>query len=246
MNESSDRERIKALAAGFVADDLTPEEAEEFRQLLVNNPELVQEIDDLQEVLRQLLDGFTEVEAPPHLLPNILNQAEAAGSRMAAIERSGRSWRRIAGSLAALFVVALGFDNYRLRQELGQAHAVSTLLQNAETRLFTFQGVNSLDTASGSIIMNPEQQKVVMLVQNLPAPPPGQVYLLWAIVDNKKLPCGEVKPYAWGDSTSRLPFTPEMYRDFYHPQFSGLVVTLETDRNSARPTGPVVMQSSQI
>ncbi|YAF94717.1 MAG: anti-sigma factor domain-containing protein [Nodularia sp. CChRGM 3473] len=260
MNKSFDPEHIKNLAAGFVVDDLTPEEAQEFQLLLDEHPELIAEIDDLQEVLRQVLDGFTEVEAPAHLLPKILEQAENSTTQATVVKRSPLRWRRIAGSIAALFVVLLGVDYYRLRQNLNivtaekqrlrqdfaQAQAVKSLLQNSQTRLFTFQSVSSTNNSSGSIVINPEQQKAVMVFQNLPAPPPGHVYFLWTIVKNEKLPCGEVKPYSWGTAAFELPFTPQMYREFSHPQFSGLIVTLETDANVSRPTGTVVMQSSQI
>ncbi|MEA5505292.1 anti-sigma factor [Halotia wernerae UHCC 0503] len=276
MNKSFDLEHIKNLAAGFVVDDLTPEEAEEFRLLLDQHPELVVEVEDLQEILRQVLDGFIEVEAPAHLLPKILEQAESSTRQDTVVKRidkstlgrysagvAGRSpllWTKIAGSIAALFMVLLGVDNYRLRQNLGvvtadnqrlrqdftQAQVVKTMLQNDQTRLFTFKGVNSADVASGSIVINPEQQKAVMIFQNLPAPPPGHVYLLWTVVASEKLPCGEVKPYSWGNASYELPFTPQMYREFSHPQFSGLIVTLETNANVSRPTGTIVMQSSQI
>ena len=268
MNKSFDSEYMKNLAAGFVVDDLTPEEAAEFRLLLDQHPELVDEVEDLQEVLQQVLDGFTEVEAPAHLLPTILAQAESSTRQTNVVEGNfprvatpqPRRWIKIAGSIAALFVVVLGVDNYRLRQNLGvvtadnqrlrqdftQAQVVKNLLQNSQTRLFTFQGVKSTDNSSGSVIINPEQQKAVMVFQNLSAPPPGYFYFLWTVVANEKLPCGEVKPYAWGTASHELPFTPQMYSEFYHPQFSGLVVTLETDPNVSRPTGTVVMQSSQI
>ncbi len=260
MNESLDLERIKNLAAGFVVDDLAPEEAEEFRQLLAQHPELVNQVEDLQEVLRQVLDGFTEVEAPAHLLPAILKAAEGTMSQTAVVKRQPLRWERIAVSVAALFVVVLGVDYYRLRQNLGvvtadnqrlrqefaQAQAVKTLLQEPTTRLFTFKAVNSTHNASGSIVMNPEQQKAVMVVRNLPAPPPGRVYFLWTIVANQKLPCGEIKPYAWKNFSYEMPSMPTMYREFYDPKFSGLIVTLETDPKVSRPIGPVVMQSTQI
>ncbi|MBW4646520.1 MAG: anti-sigma factor [Goleter apudmare HA4340-LM2] len=260
MNKSFDPEHIKNLAAGFVVDDLTPEETQKFQLLLNEHPELIAEIDDLQEVLRQVLDGFTEVEAPTHLLPKILAQAEKSTTQAPVVKQTPLRWRRIAGSIAALFVVVLGVDYYRLRQNLSivtaenqrlrqdfvQAQAVKSLLQNSQTRLFTFESVNSTSNSSGSIVINPQQQKAVMVFQNLPAPPPGHVYFLWTIVKNQKLPCGEVKPYSWGTASLELPFTTQMYQEFSHPQFSGLIVTLETDTNVSRPTGTVVMQSSQI
>ncbi|MBD2346969.1 anti-sigma factor [Anabaena subtropica] len=268
MSKSFDSEHIKNLAAGFVVDDLTPEEAKEFQMLLDEHPELIAEVDDLQEVLRQVLDGFTEVEAPAHLLPKILEQVENSTTQAPVIQGNYPRvptltpwrWTKIAGSIAALFMVVLGVDNYRLRQNLSvvtaenrrlsqdfaQAQVVKTMLQNDETRLFTFKGVNSKDSSSGSIVINPEQQKAVMVFRNLPAPPPGHVYFLWTIVASEKLPCGEVKPYSWGSASFELPFTPQMYQEFSHPQFSGLIVTLETNPNVSRPTGTIVMQSSHI
>jgi Anti-sigma-K factor rskA len=276
MNKSFDSEYIKNLAAGFVVDDLTPEEAEEFRLLLDEHPELIAEVEDLQEVLRQVLDGFITVEPPAHLLPKILSQVDAITpqttvnniqvkeNNQTALRRLSRRWVKMAGSIAALLVVVLGIDNYRLRQNLGlltaenqrlrqdfaQAQAVKSLLQNSQTRLFTFEAVNSrnnnTNNSSGSVIINPQKQKAVMVFQNLPAPPPGYVYLLWTVINNEKFPCGQVKPDSWGTASFELQFTNQMYREFYHPQFSGLVVTQETDANVSRPTGTVVMQSSQI
>jgi anti-sigma-K factor RskA len=268
MNESLDLEHIQNLAAGFVVDDLTPEEAEEFRLLLAKHPEVVVEVEELQEILRQVLDGFTEVEAPAHLLPKILELAEGSTQQSTVINETDNSapvlsrfrWRRIALGIAALFVVILGVDNYRLRQnlsiatadnqrlrqEFAQAQEVKTLLENPQTRLLTLTGVNSEDVGSGSIIVNPEKHKAVMVFQNLPAPPPGHVYFLWTVVASEKLPCGKVKPYSWGKTSLELPLTPSMYREIYHPQFSGLMVTLETNPNTSRPTGPIVMRSLQI
>jgi Anti-sigma-K factor rskA len=277
MNKSFDSEYIKNLAAGFVVDDLTPEEAEEFRLLLDQHPELITEVEDLQEVLRQVVDGFIEVEPPADLLGKILSQAEVITTQKTnindipiqqqnnlVIPKKSQKWTKIATSIAALLVIFLGLDYYRLRQNLSgaiaenqklrqdfaQVQEVKNLLQNSQTRLFTFEAVNSKnnipDNASGSIVINPQKQKAVMVFQNLPAPPSGQVYLLWTIVADRKFPCGQVKPYSWGTASLELPFTEQMYQEFSHPQFSGLVVTLEKDPNVTRPTGTVVMKSSQI
>ena len=281
MNKSFDSEHIKNLAAGFVVDDLSPEEAEEFRPLLNEHPELIAEVEDLQEVLRQVVDGFIAVEPPTDLLGKILSQAQVMTTQQSNINdipipqqnnllipKKSQKWTKIAGSIAALVVVILGVDNYRLRQNLGfisadnqklrqdfaQAQTVKNMLQNSQTRLYTFAATSSTnnstnnitDNTSGSIVINPEKQKAVMIFQNLPAPPPGKVYLLWTVIADKKLPCGQVKPYSWGTASYELPFTEQMYKEFSHPQFSGLVVTLETDAKVSRPTGKVMMQSEQI
>ncbi len=67
MSKSFDPEHLKYLAAGFVIDALTHAEAEELQLILAQHPEAIAEINDLQEVLRQVVDGFTIVEAPLHL-----------------------------------------------------------------------------------------------------------------------------------------------------------------------------------
>lgn len=262
MNESKDIdiERFKILASGFVVGNLSPEESSEFHQLVAKYPEAVTEIEELQEVLRQVLDAFTEVETPSQLLPAILEQAESSNNKVTSRRSLLRPWGRIAGGFGAALIIALGVDNYFLRrnlnlltvdnnnlhQELTQIQAVNNLLKQPGNRLLSFQGVKAKANISGSIMLNSQQEKAFMVVQNLPPPPPGRMYLLWAVVADKKVFCGEVQPQNWGNSTTEIPFTAEMRRDFYHPQFSGLVVTLESDRNTPVPKGPMVMESSQI
>lgn len=260
MNELDKLERIKILAAGFVIDDLDAKEEAEFRQLLAKHPELVQEIDDLQDVLTLVLDEFTEVEVPSGLHSKIIQQAETEFAPKPKVKKLGFSWRTYITAIAALILVILGIDNYRLRynfavlngennrlqQEFNQVQAVNSLLRESNTKLLTFQGKQEMAKASGSILVNNQEQKALMIFKNLPAPPEGKHYLLWAIVADKTHPCGEVKPNSWGDSLEQVPFTLEMARDFYNPQFIGLYVTIEEDKNVPYPTGPVVMQSSEI
>lgn len=264
MNESDNRERIKILAAGFVIDDLDDDEEREFRQLLAQNPELAREVDDLQNVFGQVLHEFTDVGVPSSLLPQILTQVEAETQKESVFEpkviKSPNHWKKVAAVLATLSIVVLGIDNYRLRhnfalatrenqrlaQEFSQIKKVNSLLQEYETKMVSFQGKDSMDKASGSMLINRQKQKALMTIKNLPPPPDGHYYLLWAIVQDQKLPCGQIKPYVWENSVSEVPFTPEMARDFYNPKFVGLFVTLETDKNVSSPTGPVIMESKEI
>ncbi len=51
MTESSTPKRLEELAAGYVVGNLDLEEAEEFRQLLQENPELVTQVNLLEDVL---------------------------------------------------------------------------------------------------------------------------------------------------------------------------------------------------
>jgi hypothetical protein len=266
MNNSFNIEHFKILAAGFVVDNLNPEENAEFHLLLNQHPELISEVEDLQGVLKELVDGFIEVEPPANLLSKIMIEAELKPvgeieqNQTPAIVNKSPQWIKFVGAFAALLIVTLLMDNYQLRnnlavvndqhqkltQDLEKIQEIKSLLQSPKTRLVTLESMNNKHPNYGSIIINPQKQKAVIMFENLAAPPPGKVYLLWTIIANEKLPCGEVKPYSWGKITHNLPFTDQMYQEFSHPQFSGLIITLERDPQVSRPTGAIVMQSNKI
>ena len=50
MTESTPSEHIQELLAGYVLGDLSPEEAEELKQLLDRDPTIADEVNQLQEV----------------------------------------------------------------------------------------------------------------------------------------------------------------------------------------------------
>ncbi|MGK7928402.1 MAG: hypothetical protein AB4290_24700 [Spirulina sp.] len=104
--------RLEELMAGFVMGNLSPEEAEEFQHLLARDPRLIHESHLLQEILECLPYGLPEEEPPPQLRDRIL-----AGARN---PRRSLPFKTFAGAIAAVLVLALGIDNYRLRQSLSQ------------------------------------------------------------------------------------------------------------------------------
>ncbi|GAX44109.1 hypothetical protein NIES4075_51260 [Tolypothrix sp. NIES-4075] len=238
MNRSSTPEYLEELAAGYVVGNLDAEEAEEFRQLLAENPELLTEVNHLEEVMGQLLYGLNEVEPPQHLRSAILEAADISANPTPVLKRSPLPWSKIVASIAALLVLVLGLENYRLRQDLSIAKNVTTLLESSETRLFSLRGMDIANTASGKIIMNPQQQKIAIFIQKLPAPPVGHVYRLWALVDNEKIPCGQLSSNPQFMILDKLSIPPDLYSDI-----SGLIVTLESSQINSDPVGQVVMKS---
>lgn len=115
--------RIEELMAGFVMGNLSPEEAEEFHHLLAREPSLVDDRDLLQEILECLPYGLPEEEPPPRVREKILARAKHPRFH----------WHRspdlkiVAGAIAALFILVLGIDNYRLRRRVSvQTSGVKT------------------------------------------------------------------------------------------------------------------------
>lgn len=82
-------ERLEELMAGYVLGNLTPEEAEEFRQLLTEHPELAEEVHRLQEVLEVLPYALPEVAPPLHLRSAILESASVDSIPTPSLEASG-------------------------------------------------------------------------------------------------------------------------------------------------------------
>ena len=251
MNDRSDFHAFTLLAAGFVADNLNSEEAAEFQRLLSEHPAWISEVDALQEALAQVVDGVSGVDPPPHLPPALLQATQDSPQPDNLVpfprrqRRSARVWQRLAGGMAVLGVITLGVNNLQLRQDLRYAKAVNTLLQAPDTRLISLQGTD-VTPPSGRLIINLEQRKLALVARNLPEPPPGYIYQLWAVIGNEKLPCGELPPPSSRVFAIAFDITPEMLQDFSHPNLSALMVTVEASVNPPRPLGPVILESVQI
>lgn len=238
MTEPLTPETIEALAAGYVVGDLDRAEVEAFEQLLAENPALVAEVSRLQLTLDQVVYGFNSVAPPPHLQAAIL---DAATTTLQPSQRqpSRFPWRTVMGSVAALLILVLGIDNYRLRQDRRLAQDINTLLQQSQTQLFSLKAVNASETAVGSFVVNLGQRQGILAVQNLVAPPAGKFYRLWAIADGEKIPCGTVKTNTQGTVLDKF----WMPADFYDTGISGFFVTLEASETNRYPSGTIVMQS---
>jgi anti-sigma-K factor RskA len=250
----SPEQQIKALMAGYVLDDLTPEEAKLFEQLLRENPNLMAEVKRLQETLDVLPYALPEVEPPPRLREAILEATSLEIKRNPLRQLSRLPWRKVLASLAALLAIALGVDNYLLRQELRTAsldnerlrqelqavqsqNNVVNVLQQPYTRVYSLLGTDQATTASGSIVVNFNQQKAVIVFQNLPTPSQEKIYRLWAIIDDKKIACADFRTTGEG----------KVLEEFSLPAAacssakSTLAVTLEPLPSPPQPIGPAVM-----
>jgi anti-sigma-K factor RskA len=239
MTEPLTPEAIETLAAGYVVGDLDHAEVEVFEQLLAENPAIVAEVKRLQATLDQVIYDLNSVEPPPHLQSVILTSAINTHHSSPQRKQSRLPWRPIIGSVAALLILYLGVDNYRLRQDQRFAQDINALLQQPQTQLFSLKAVDAANTATGSFVVNLEQRQGILTVQNLATPPTNKVYRLWAIADGEKIPCGTVNINPQGKALEKF----WMPADFYDTGISGLFVTLELSESNRFPTGPVVIQS---
>ena len=111
MYESSTPQNLEDLTVGYVLGNLSPHEAEEFRQLLAENPQLYQDIARWQEVLGLL--PYAQVQAPPaHLRNAILAIIEKPLDIAPRSKPLVLPWAKIVAGTAAMLALALGLDSY--------------------------------------------------------------------------------------------------------------------------------------
>lgn len=235
-------EHLEELIAGYVLGNLCSEEAEEFKQLLAEKPELIQEVNQLQEVLGLLPYALPEITPPQHLRSAIVGAVHGPVNTKVARNQFVLPWSKIIASVAAIFTLALGIDSYRLRQELSSAKDILTVLEGRDTHLFSVKGKDKTSTASGSVLIDFEGDKAVIALNNISSPPTGQSYWLWAIVKDKTIRCGQFQVGANGFALDKISVPDDAYKD--GDEISKLLVTLESSQTPSYPSGQVVMVSA--
>jgi hypothetical protein len=220
MPEPISLEEQQELAAGYVIDDLSIEEAEFFEQLMQEKPYLKQNVRLLQESFGAIPANLA-LTAPPADLKGKIFAEIATESVTATIatqresfaprSRSQSLWRKLIAILAALGAIASIVDNFRLRSALQfaekeqqkntetiaqleqKARATATIMQQGNSRLIALQGEANNDASKGSLLFTPGKwEKVVLSLQNLPPLSSDEVYRLWLTLENgTTIACGE-------------------------------------------------------
>ena len=141
--------------------------------------------------------------------------------------RSPLTWGAIAATLAA---AVLGFQNLQLRNELQFAQQQSerlaaieaqlatakadvaeyqeiiSMLRLPENRLLALSGSSGFtQTSSGSVVIAPQSNWAMLTLKDLPEPPVGKAYQLWAMANGEKVYCVEFKPDETGQVFVEIP-----------------------------------------
>ena len=250
------------LLAGYVLGDLEPEEVTEMHQLIAKHPEIVTEIDHLQETLAMLPLGLSETHPASSLRDRIAAAAiptdvealladplDSSIDSVASIKRSPHRrniWKLATiglSSIGAIALIALGFDNYQMRQQIAsnqielQKHRQTiAMLQGADNRMISLKGMGAIPAASGSVMIAPTEKTAMISIQNLMPIPQDNSYRLWAIVDGKKVDCAQFRPDEQGKVFMKVPLGSAL------KQSTTLIITIEPNKDMPEPTGEMVMK----
>ena len=240
------------LLAGYVLGDLTPEEATQVKQYLDAHPERVSEVKALQATLSLLPLALPETRLSPALGAELAQAAENIALKMPerAVSLRRTDWKRwmvaIGGIAATLAIAGLGSESYRLRNELSISQAnlkqqskMTALAQESSNRLFVLRTTSKTQTVSGSLVVAPKSELIILAIQNLEPLPTGQVYRLWALSHGKKMNCIDFSANPQGQVFLQMPL------DDLLVHTPTVFITVESSETHAAPKGTTVMLGSQ-
>lgn len=227
-------EYLEELMAGYVLDALSMSETAEFESYLQADPQIAQQLADMQQVMGLIAYSAPSLQAPTDLWEKILAATETTETTQTAETKatpfvpssffSRISWPKVAIIGGAIALLGMGIDNLLLRQRLTLMEA-AVHQSEVETRGFALQGTQAVSHASGSVVLDLESGKAVIALHQLPALPPGQTYSLWAITQHKKVFCGKFNTNASGHLIQEVPIPIKEY--------DSTVVAMEISRESA-------------
>ncbi|MBI4783419.1 MAG: anti-sigma factor [Oscillatoriophycideae cyanobacterium NC_groundwater_1537_Pr4_S-0.65um_50_18] len=180
-------EHLQLMIAGYVLGDLDPNEATEFEQILTADPAIAAEVAQMQQAL-ELSYASPEVKPPSHLRSAIMaaqvaTQDATSQHRPRAAQKARLfPWGRAMGVAAAVLIVALGINNYQLRQALQAAESQPQPMPTSGSLTYVLERTAALDRASATVVVNPNTLKANLTIRNLPPLPPGKVYVLWTVL----------------------------------------------------------------
>ena len=245
MVNGRDNPQLQELLASYVLGDLESEEVVEVKKLLDNHPELIAEINQLQETLALLPFALPDTEPPPALASQILQAVTETKTAPITSNKNSKKqfWQIICASFVASIMLGLGLYNYRLqqqvstiRQQISSYQNTIALLRQENISLIALEGTEVNSQAFGSFAIAPTG-KAVLTLQNLPKLPENRVYRLWAVAEGKKIDCGEFKVNEKGKVLLQLPVDSSMR------SVSSALVTVEPLQPVEEPTGEIVMRS---
>ena len=178
-------DQLQNLLAGYVLYDLSPEESATLAALLAANPNLQQDIEQLQHTLEVVYDS-SPVSPPFPLRDSVLRAADALpvvapapAPQPASRTEGARRWRLLLAAVAVL-IAGLSLSNLVLWRTLQLERASRP---SGEPLTVALGSPNDSMPGQAQVVIDPNTLAGSLTVENLPPLEPGSVYVLWTVVD---------------------------------------------------------------
>ncbi|CAA9434102.1 MAG: hypothetical protein AVDCRST_MAG28-1674 [uncultured Rubrobacteraceae bacterium] len=236
------RARFDDLKEAYALGALSAGERREFEGYLAAHPELQAEADDLGSIAGLLALAPQEYEPSPELRHNVFAGIEASGGVFPrdSLRRSPPLRRGLFGSgglaaaavaaVAVLALVGLFAWNSSLRDANEDLRGE---LENRQT--YQLQGSGPAEGVQGEVVTVGEGRGV-LVAENLPSTPEGEVYETWLLRDGVPEPAGVFTSSDGGDAAAPIEGSLE--------GADAVAVTVEPSGGSPAPTSDILMTAT--
>ncbi|NEO97260.1 MAG: hypothetical protein F6K58_00790 [Symploca sp. SIO2E9] len=245
MSDTPESYNLQELLAGYVLGDLDEAELAWLNQQLAVNSQLEEEIKQLQETLAFMPYGLSPEAPSKDLRGRILASAATVNPRPSSSPFKLNRLGWLIAAITTFSTILFGFNSYKLRYQLTlketgtlEQQELTALLRQPNNRLMSLKGMEELTTASGSLFIVPEQQKAMLVLQNLEPLPDKKFYRLWAVSQGQKTGCINFKPDEKG--LVKVELSP---RELTNAQ--SVLITIESQPDTFQPTGNPIITSYQ-
>ena len=235
------------ISSGILSDYVlgltTKQETLEIEQLAGAHPEILAEIELIQNSLEQYAHQF-KVTPPAMLKDKIWSSlAEPSETKIIELNKNYAPFNYSKWMAAASIILLIGsgvligtlYNQLKTSQkEFTELTAKNeslaeqfTFLMQPSTKIVALKGVPKFADALATVYWNKDQKEVYIAVNNLPAPPSDKQYQLWAIVDGKPVDAGMLEI---GKSKNGI----QKMKGFETAQ--AFAITLEKKGGNASPT----------
>lgn len=221
-----------ALLAGHALGDLDEEERQRLAALLREQPALRQRLEEFSTTLELLPLGLPATASAPQRLRSRL-------IRTLAIQPTAPRQSWLAPALLTLVLLMMGLELHQTRQQLAQLQQqiAAPAAHTALSRRLSLRAVDPNTRASGEVLITGNATNNVLMLNDLPPPPPEHIYRLWARVNGQEVGCIYFQPTAQGHVAMLIPTSPTS-------EATSVSISVETDPLGVAPTGPRVLSSS--
>lgn len=252
-------EHRQDIAAEYALDALDPESARAFEALLANDPELKAFADSLRETAAALAHNVPQQLPPPELRERILSRiraeaqastaapstASAPASPATAPVQSSGSGYFLPWALAAGFAIttaALWMERVQLQQErvalLQEARDLRERDSLSKMKIATLSSqVEAYAKASAVIVWDPEKQRGVIKLANVPPLAAGKDYQLWVIDPKYPKPVNGGLVPVNAEGLARVSFEPDQPIS----KADKFAISVEPAGGVPVATGPIVL-----
>ncbi len=243
---------IDALLAGHALGDLDEAERARLTALLQERPDLQQRLDEFRTTLELLPLALPERQHPPARLRRRLLAGEASalvpeepkgsatrpGGWRGAV-RGGRAVQQwLVPVLLATGLVVVGGELHRTRLQLAALEERLTAQREVTTSLplrrMPLQASGPGMAAAGEVLVTGNPSHNLLVLDDLPPPPPNHTYRLWARVNGREVGCVHFVPDAGGHVAMAIPSQPTT-------SATSVSVSLEKEPMGEKPQGPRVL-----